>query len=101
MTQCDAELRGHAKKLIFTKFHPSCDYTICSAGADNTIRIWDVTGQKCSITYDQVKGVTTGLDWSHNGSLVGTTNKDKTLNVFDPRKEGPAMTTNSHEGARP
>jgi hypothetical protein len=27
--------------------------------------------------------------------------KDKSLNIFDPRKEGKAMSASSHEGARP
>jgi len=43
VTECDAELRGHAKKLIFSKFHPGADYTMASCGADSTIRIWDIT----------------------------------------------------------
>ena len=38
----DAELRGHAKKLIFTRFHPGADYTLASGSADNTVRLWDV-----------------------------------------------------------
>jgi coronin-1B/1C/6 len=101
VTESDAELRGHAKKLILTRFHPSSDYTMASCGADNTVRIWDITNQKCAITYDEVKGVATGLEWSSNGSLLGLITKDKKLNIFDPRKEGPAMTASSHEGARP
>jgi WD40 repeat protein len=101
VSECDAELRGHAKKLILSRFHPSSDYTMASCGADNTVRIWDITGQKCAITYDEVKSTSTSLEWSHNGSLLGLLTKDKTLNIFDPRKEGPAMTASSHEGARP
>ena len=53
------------------------------------------------MTYDDLKGVTTTLEWSSNGSLLGCMSKDKTLKIFDPRKEGGAMTANSHEGARP
>jgi len=101
VAESDAELRGHAKKLIFSKFHPVADYTMGTAGADNTVRIWDISAQKCVLTYDEVKSTATGLDWSHNGSLLGEITKDKTLNVFDPRKEGQAMTANAHEGARP
>ena len=40
----DAELRGHAKKIILSKFHPTADYTMASGAADGTIRIWDITG---------------------------------------------------------
>ena len=42
ITESDGEMRGHAKKVIFTKFHPSADYTIASAAADMTVRIWDL-----------------------------------------------------------
>ena len=73
----DAELRGHAKKLIFTKFHPCADYTIGSAAADMTLRIWDVANQRCVLTYEDVKSVATGLEWSHNGSLLAMISKDK------------------------
>lgn len=40
------------------------------------------------------------MEWSHNGSLIATISKDKLLNIFDPRKEGGAMTASTHEGAR-
>jgi hypothetical protein len=53
------------------------------------------------VTYEEVKSTATGLDWSHNGSLLGVITKDKQLCAFDPRREGPAMVTNAHEGARP
>lgn len=43
----------------------------------------------------------TGLDWSHNGSLLSAISKDRIMTIFDPRKEGPAMVANTHEGARP
>ena len=52
-------------------------------------------------TYEDLKGQPTGFEWSHNGSLIGCINKDKTLNVFDPRKEGtPALVASTHEGAK-
>lgn len=99
--ESDGELRGHSRKLIFSKFHPSADYTLASSSADCTVRLWDVSHQKCVITYDEIKSTTTGLEWSHNGSLLGAITKDRTLNIFDPRKEGPALSTSTHEGARP
>lgn len=43
ITECDAELRGHSKKLVLSKFHPSSDYTLASVAADNTVRIWDIS----------------------------------------------------------
>ena len=42
VTESDADLRGHSKKVIFSKFHPSAEMTMGSAAADNTVRIGDV-----------------------------------------------------------
>jgi WD40 repeat protein len=92
ITESDAELRGHSKKLILTKFHPVADYTLASGSADNTVRLWDVASQKTVVTYDDIKGTITGLEWSSNGSLISAITKDKILSTFDPRKEGQAMT---------
>jgi WD40 repeat protein len=101
VSESDAELKGHAKKLIFAKFHPSSDYTMATSSADSSIRIWDISHQKCVHAYHDLQNTTTGLDWSHNGSLLGLLTREKTLNVFDPRKEGSALKTNAHEGTRP
>jgi WD40 repeat protein len=92
VSEADAELRGHAKKLIFTRFHPSADYTLGTASADMTIRIWDITAQKAVLTYEDCKSVATGIDWSHNGSLLASITKDKQMIIFDPRKEGSVVT---------
>jgi len=51
-------------------------------------------------TYEDCKNYATGLEWSHNGSLLGCITKDKQAFIFDPRKEGQAMVANTHEGAR-
>jgi WD40 repeat protein len=99
--ESDAELRGHAKKVIISRFHPSADCTIASVSADNTVRIWDVQQQKCVTTYEEIKNFSTGLEWSHNGSLLACITKDKLAYAFDPRKEGKAMSVSTHEGTRP
>lgn len=101
VTECDAELRGHSKKLIFSKFHPSADYTIATSGLDTTVRIWDISQQKCAVTFEDLKSTTNGLEWSHNGSLLGCITKDKNLSFFDPRKDTSCVSVATHEGARP
>lgn len=93
-------MRGHAKKLVATKFHPCAEMTIGTTAADNTVRIWDIMSHKCVLTYDELSNAATTLEWSHNGSLISTITKDKVMTIFDPRKEGGAMITNAHEGAK-
>ena len=99
--EADAELRGHTRKLILQKFHPSSDYTIVTSSLDTTIRIWDISQQKCAITFEGVKSPTYSLDWSHNGSLLGTLTKDKNLSIFDPRGDQVAQQVSAHEGSKP
>ncbi len=88
INESDAELRGHGKKLQLIKFHPSAEHCLASTAADNSVRIWDLSKQKCMGVYDSLKHVGTGLDWCPNGSLLGCISKDKTIHLFDPRKEG-------------
>jgi hypothetical protein len=78
-------LSGHFRKLIFAKWHPSADYTIASAGVDTTVRIWDVAQQKCALTFESLKHQANDIAWSHNGSLLAATTKDKMVSFFDPR----------------
>jgi coronin-1B/1C/6 len=74
--ECDGELSGHTKKLVLIKFHPAADYTLASAGADNTIRIWDISQQQNVGTFD-LPNTVTSLEWSANGSLIGAVHKGK------------------------
>ena len=97
----DAELRGHGKKLILAKFHPSADYTMATSSLDMTVRLWDIAQQTCAAVFDKVTSATTGLEWSHDGSLLGAITKDKNLFVFDPRNNDVCSSVAAHEGARP
>lgn len=99
-TKADAEL-NHGSKLIFGKFHPSADMTLASSAIDSTIKIWDVSAQKCTLSFEGLKAQTNDLAWSHNGSLIAVTTKDKAISVFDPRSASTSFqTTAAHEGAR-
>ena len=96
----NAELTGHMMKLILAKFHPSADYTMVSSSLDKTIRLWDVTQQRCVNTIDRINSTTNDLQWSHNGSLIGITTKDKNVSYLDPRNGDVCGTTAAHEGAK-
>jgi WD40 repeat protein len=96
---CDGELAGHTKKLTIIKFHPSADYTLASCAADNTVKIWDVSQQTPVHSFETAQA-STSLEWSANGSLLGTVTKGKQVICYDPRKEGEALSGPSHEGAR-
>jgi hypothetical protein len=40
------------------------------------------------MTFDDMKQMSTGIDWSHNGSLLASISKDKVASIFDPRQSG-------------
>ena len=74
---------------------------MATSGLDTTIRIWDIAQQKGVLTYEHLKSTTNGLEWSHNGSLLGAITKDKNLQFFDPRHNEACLQLSTHEGARP
>ena len=39
---CDAELKGHTKKVQHLKFHPSSEFTMASGGMEGSVKIWDI-----------------------------------------------------------
>ena len=42
MANFHADLRSHKGSVILAKWNPVADFTIASAGADCTVKVWDV-----------------------------------------------------------
>lgn len=101
VTEPDGELKGHSKKIALMRFHPCADYTMATTALDNSVKIWDIARQESSTQFRDLKNNCTSMEWSHNGSLLAVTTKDKTLTVFDPRLEGSALNVGIHEGGKP
>uniref|UniRef100_A0A8C4Q584 Coronin n=1 Tax=Eptatretus burgeri TaxID=7764 RepID=A0A8C4Q584_EPTBU len=70
--------------LQATCFHPLADLVLAAAAGRNTT-VWDVQSAlalaELNGHVDNVQSIT----WSHKGSLLATTCKDKMLRLFDPR----------------
>ncbi|XP_055511312.1 coronin-1C-like [Leucoraja erinacea] len=94
-------LEGHSKKVGIVSWHPTARNVLLSAGADNTIFIWNVGTAEAMITLEMHPDLIYSTSWSHNGSLICTTCKDKNLRVIDPRKEDVITEIKAHEGSRP
>ena len=45
MVDYHADLCGHRGSLILAKWNPTADFTIASAGADCSVKVWDVENQ--------------------------------------------------------
>jgi WD40 repeat protein len=98
ISDCDAELKGHAKKVMHLKWHPTSEFTLASASMEGCVKIWDVQNEHSKISFDKVSGAPWNMQWNYDGSLLAVVNKEKKLSVFDPRALDSALLTKGHEG---
>ena len=74
----------HTKKVPFVTFNPIASDVICSAAFNGEIHVWNAL-QGETICELNAEDTPTCLNWSPNGVLIGTTTKNKLMQVFDPR----------------
>jgi len=58
---------------------------LASGSYDHTVKVWNVQDSAQVLNYELSEGVTS-LDWNLQGSLLGSTTKDKKLFIIDPRQ---------------
>jgi len=49
--QSAAVLKGHSKKVMLLKWHPSAEFTLASAGQSGGVRVWDIQMEKCNYNF--------------------------------------------------
>mmetsp|Transcript_32550 Transcript_32550/g.29399 ORF Transcript_32550/g.29399 Transcript_32550/m.29399 type:complete len:343 (+) Transcript_32550:236-1264(+) len=79
-----AVLSGHQKKANLITFNPSAQSIVASSSFDGTIKVWNVENQQCLNTL-QSNDSFMSCEWNHDGSLIGTSNRDKKLRIGDAR----------------
>ena len=99
MNQDIMTYKGHTRRVSFVKFNPVAADVIASASTDYTLQVWNLVKGE---TYSQVEfdDLPTSLDWNPIGSLVGVTNKKKTINIFDPREKKSVLVTQIYESPK-
>ncbi|XP_066496626.1 coronin-7 [Tiliqua scincoides] len=65
-------------------FHPTADGVLAS-GARRAVKVWDVEQQRPLAELEPHEDQIQSLAWKPDGSLLGTSCKDKKLRIFDPR----------------
>jgi len=102
ITEADAELKGHTKKVLYTRWHPIVENTLATASADLTVKLWDVEQQEDAMTFadDKFKHVPTSLRWSNDGKMLAVNTRTSSMFVFDPRQEEAAMVAPGHAGPK-
>jgi len=100
ITEPEVRLQGHGKKVALVEFNPSANSILATGSFDKTIRVWNIETGSTVCTYDGLGDNIHSMSWNSDGSLIGTTAKDKKLQVFDPRQPSAAQVVESFDGAK-
>nr|XP_033770813.1 coronin-7-like isoform X4 [Geotrypetes seraphini] len=81
-------------------FHPTAN-NVMATGAGKTAKVWNLAQQKPLAVLEPHGDHIQSLTWKQDGTLLGTSCKDKKLRIFDPRT-GPAASksTQGHENMK-
>jgi len=81
----------HSKKVGFVLFHPSAANVLATAAMDPCIKLWDIEKSADKVTLTGFKDLIVSIDWNRDGSLMGSTCRDKRLRLFDTHTGAIAM----------
>ena len=93
-------LIGHRRKVGTIDFNPTANNVVATSSADMTVKVWDITTGDAKLTIGNHTDIITCAAWNRNGSLVGTTCKDKKARIFDPRSGNVTLDVVAHAGVK-
>lgn len=93
------KLKGHSRKVGHILWHPVASDILASASNDYSIKVWNVETGEDLYTL-QHKDLITSFAFNHDGSLIATVCRDKTLRVWDIRAEKVIAEGPGHTGAK-
>ena len=94
-------LTGHGKPVSLLSWHPTASNVLATVGKEPSVRIWDVEKGACVLKLEGFGGLVQDFSWNHNGSLLATSDKSKTLKVHDPRAGTVVTEWQPHTGGKP
>lgn len=96
------DLHGHGRKVTLVKFHPTANNVLGSTSSDFTVRLWDIQTAKEMVRMDSdEEHLIQDFAWSHTGSSLATSCKDKCLRIYDARAGTVAQAKpDAHEGSK-
>lgn len=97
---CDADLKGHSKKVTHLKFHPTSEFTLASCGMEGSVKIWDIQNEHAQMSYDGLGQQAWHMNWNYDGSQIAVLTKEKRMHVLDPRSTTSAQSTQAHDGSK-
>jgi WD40 repeat protein len=90
-----AILKGHQGLVNSISFTPD-GLTIATAGVDNTIRFWDLSG-RAIFSFGSSHGNINRIRFSNNGKILVSAGRDGTARLWDVSKERLASLQRSHD----
>jgi len=100
ITEPEVRLQGHGKKVALVEFNPSANSILATGSFDRTIRVWNIETASLVCTYDGLGDNIYSMSWNADGSMIGTTAKDKKLQLYDPRQPTAAQVVESFDGPK-
>lgn len=94
------ELKSHTSRASYIKWHTIADNIIASAGADKRIIVWDAGYNRPITSFGGLANICQCITWGFYGQLLGCTNKDKNLRMYDVRAQKPIIEALGHSGVR-
>jgi coronin-1A/coronin-1B/1C/6 len=94
-----ASFTGHARKVARLVFNPLVDNALASFGAENSIKLWDITKGVVS-TIKGPSGQFLDINWSQDGNRLVLPGKDKRIHAYDVREGTEILSVPGHAGLK-
>lgn len=101
LTEPEQTLAYHQRKVLQVQWHPVVFNVILSIGAEGMLLIWDVLNGEILQEITCHPDLIYSASWNPNGSLIGTTCKDKKIRIIDPRTGELKQEADGFPGAKP
>jgi coronin-1B/1C/6 len=85
ITSATADIGSHKKKGLMCRWNPVASGVLASAGADMSVKLWDVRNCKEISSLDAHNELILDLQWDYMGSSFATTSRDKDVRIVDAR----------------
>jgi WD40 repeat protein len=94
-----ASFTGHGRKVARLVFNPLVDSALASFGAENSVKLWDITKGNIS-TIKGPSGQFLDINWSQDGNRVVLPAKDKRIHAYDVRAGTEILSAPGHPGLK-
>jgi hypothetical protein len=95
-----ASFTGHARKVARLVFNPLVDNALASFGAENGIKLWDITKAAAVSTIKGPSGQFLDINWSQDGNRLVLPAKDKRIHAYDIRAGTEILSVPGHAGLK-